>query len=418
MKSRRIALAPDLSFGYNTIIPMGWGQVNTDRLEAGTIRILNQHGATAGTGFIASRQLAVTCAHVVRSAGAKPGDILTVQFHLNNQRAQVEVLTEGWDQDDIALLSIKGNLPEGVQPVPMRSYRGSVGDEYHALGYPEDGPVEERRPLGEILGQVHVQGFEHPLVQVDGKFIDKGLSGAPAAVGNDQLIGMFTAYRDLERETGSESVRLAYLISTDTLWEIVPELRPSPTLFPSRYPLLEGIDQLPFGYASRIQNFLIEYLGTKERPEPFGGREESLAQLDRWLESGDRPYLLLTAPAGRGKSALLVHWLEQIQSRTDLAIVFIPASVRFNTNLSNVFFASLAARLAFLHGEPAPTRADTDWRGLAAAYLSRPLSDGRTLLVVMDALDEAGDWEAGRDLLPLDPLDGLRIVVSARSDQP
>jgi hypothetical protein len=181
--------------------------------------------------------------------------------------------------------------------------------------------------------------------------------------------------------------------------------------------LLEGINQLPFGYVGRIQNFLTEYLGTKNHPEPFGGREAALAELDRWLESGDKPYLLLTAPAGRGKSALLVRWLECLQRSADVEIVFVPASVRFNTNLSNVFFACLAARLAHLFGEPVPARDDTPWRGLIANYLSRTPPDGRQLLVVLDALDEAGDWQAGPDLLPFQPPAGVRVVVSARSER-
>ena len=54
------------------------------------------------------------------------------------------------------------------------------------------------------------------------------------------------------------------------------------------------------------------------------------------------------------------------------------------------------------------------WRSLLANYLGRPLPDGRRLLVILDGIDEAADWEAGADLFPRILASGTRIVVSAR----
>jgi hypothetical protein len=69
--------------------------------------------------------------------------------------------------------------------------------------------------------------------------------------------------------------------------------------------LVQGVNRLPTDYANRIQNFLIEYLGTPEHPVPFGGRERDIAHLDEWLADPQAsPYLLLATLAGRGKSAL------------------------------------------------------------------------------------------------------------------
>lgn len=179
-----------------------------------------------------------------------------------------------------------------------------------------------------------------------------------------------------------------------------------------------GIATLPTDYAARIQNFLTEYLGTASRPVPFGGRDADLARLDAWLDHASTPpYLMLTAPAGRGKSALLVRWCQRLLARQDLAIVFIPVSIRFRTNLASVVFSSLTARLAELHGEKLPWGGDTSvevWRGMASSYLARPLPDGRRLLVILDGVDEAADWQAGPDLFPLTPLPGLRAILSAR----
>ncbi|MEO0935553.1 MAG: ATP-binding protein [Cyanobacteria bacterium J06641_2] len=171
-------------------------------------------------------------------------------------------------------------------------------------------------------------------------------------------------------------------------------------------------------YATRIQNFFNEYSGTPKEPVPFGGREQEIELLDTWLDNDKAPpYLLLAAPAGRGKSALLVNWNKHLLAKQNIAVVFFPVSIRFRTNLASVVFAAIAAQLAALHGEKISGTLNTpveDWRGIMSGYLNRPLSDGHRLLVIIDGLDEAVDWDAGADLFPSNPPKGLRIVVSAR----
>jgi hypothetical protein len=179
-----------------------------------------------------------------------------------------------------------------------------------------------------------------------------------------------------------------------------------------------SINSLSTDYAGRIQNFLIEYIGIPKRPVPFGGREADVAHLDSWLDDPlASPYLLLVAPAGRGKSALLVRWSQRLLLKSDLEVIFLPISVRFRTNLAGVVFAVLTARLAALHGEKLSATPDTPqevWRGLMIDYLNRPLPDRRRLLLILDGLDEAADWEAAPDLFPLNPPLGLQIILSAR----
>ena len=177
-----------------------------------------------------------------------------------------------------------------------------------------------------------------------------------------------------------------------------------------------GITHLPTDYSTRIDNFVLEYTGTEKNPVPFGGREHALQALDKWLAADASPYLLLAAPAGRGKSALLVRWLMRLrESHPQLNLVFVPVSLRFNTASQAVFFAALAARLAALYGEKVPadlSQAPDFWRGMVSSFLrQQPPSP---LLVVLDGLDEATDWQAGPDLFPFQPPQGLRIVASAR----
>jgi hypothetical protein len=182
--------------------------------------------------------------------------------------------------------------------------------------------------------------------------------------------------------------------------------------------VVHGINRLQADYDVRIQRFLAEYVGTKETPVAFGGREPELEALDRWLEDPQSPpYAMLCGPAGRGKSALLVHWAQRLTLRDDIALIFFPISIRFRTNLAEVAFASIAARLAALHGEALPAGVETPpevWRELISAYLHRPAPDGLQLVLILDGADESAGWEPGPDLFPVTPGKGLHVLVSAR----
>jgi uncharacterized protein YeeX (DUF496 family) len=182
--------------------------------------------------------------------------------------------------------------------------------------------------------------------------------------------------------------------------------------------LTEGLRELPTDYATRVKHFLAEYLGSLRHPVPFGGRAKDFAHLDAWLADQDAPpYLLLAAPAGRGKSALLLRWCQRLLARPDSAVVYFPVSIRFRTNLAGVVFPALVALLANLHGEklPAdPNMHEEVWRGLLVDYMTRPLPGGRPLVLVLDGVDEAADWVAGSGLFPPHPPRGLRVVLSAR----
>src|SRR5260370_25287798 len=136
----------------------------------------------------------------------------------------------------------------------------------------------------------------------------------------------------------------------------------------------EGLRDLPTDYATRVKHFLAEYLGSPRHPVPFGGRARDFAHLDDWLADQDAPpYLLLAAPAGRGKSALLLRWCQRLLARPDPAVVYFPVSIRFRTNLAGVVFPSLVALLANFHGEKLPA----DPSGREQVWQGRP-RDSRT----------------------------------------
>ena len=170
-------------------------------------------------------------------------------------------------------------------------------------------------------------------------------------------------------------------------------------------------------FTATIESFFTYYLGTEKEPVPFGGRNQELAQLDNWLDQESTQRLLLVAPAGRGKSALLARWSQRLTTIDNLNVVFMPISLRFNTNREDNTFVILATRLAHFYGKQIPTnyanQSPQMWRGLVAEYLREPLPDGRQLLLILDGLDEAA-WDVADDLLPLNLPTMTRVVVSAR----
>ncbi|MCB1956123.1 MAG: DUF4062 domain-containing protein [Rhodocyclaceae bacterium] len=181
----------------------------------------------------------------------------------------------------------------------------------------------------------------------------------------------------------------------------------------------EALKPVSGEYFARVRSFVAEYAGSEGRSVPFGGREAELASLDRWLDDpAAPPCLLVSASAGRGKSALLVHWSRALAGRADVDCVFFPVSVRFRTNLAGVIFPSLCASLSAVTGGgplPAPDASPEVWRGHLADRLLRARPDGRRLVLVVDGLDEAADWTAGADLFPRPLGAGVRIVAAART---
>ncbi len=187
--------------------------------------------------------------------------------------------------------------------------------------------------------------------------------------------------------------------------------------------------------AGTIERFVHTYLGTFERPVPFGGRQDEIEALNWWLstnrktrkeatETGgnavlkadlDSNNLLITAPAGRGKTALLVRWVDQLV--TNHHLVFVPISIRYQTNQASTFYNAFAARLAEIVDEELPQpRSDPAayYREKTIEYLDCIERKEIPCLIVLDGLDEARGWHVDTTVLPSNPSENLRIVISAR----
>jgi len=176
-------------------------------------------------------------------------------------------------------------------------------------------------------------------------------------------------------------------------------------------------------FRAQTAAFRDEYLISETGPVPFGGRDKELDILDRWLfDSNAAPRLLITAPAGRGKSALLVQWMKSLQELGIVAadrwqLAFLPISIRIGTNRPEVFYEALAQRLAEITGDPISIdviRNAEYLRYAIRARLDHIAESGRRVLIVVDGLDEALTGSFDSSIIPSVLPPSLRIILSAR----
>lgn len=180
--------------------------------------------------------------------------------------------------------------------------------------------------------------------------------------------------------------------------------------------LTGGLAGLPGSPLTGVEQFLFEYLGSSSNPIPFGGRQAQFDELDSWLFDQSDPYLLLLSEAGRGKSALLAHWVAEITKTQKADVVFIPISIRFGTALRSRSFGIIGSRLRFVHGVVGDQPHDPDlWLPEIDAYLRQDRPPSKPLVMVLDGVDEAADWICGQDIrFPPQPGNGVKVLVSAR----
>ncbi len=181
--------------------------------------------------------------------------------------------------------------------------------------------------------------------------------------------------------------------------------------------LIEGMRGAVTDYSGPVREFIQHYIGTPTEPQPFGGRQDELETLGCWLEDPSQPpYASIIAPAGRGKSALLAHWVTRLAVVKDNPwhVVYFPISARYGTNREEVVFAGLVTRLSPLFGElKAKPQSAAEWRAIWVDNLQN-LPKGKRVLVVFDGLDEATGWEVGANIFPGFPPENLKVLVAAR----
>ena len=154
-----------------------------------------------------------------------------------------------------------------------------------------------------------------------------------------------------------------------------------------------------------------------ERTRHFFGRKDELAALDAFVASNpSRGIMIVTAPGGFGKSALLANWGRHCEAQgAAVAYHFFNATAARTVQPTNAF-RGLLGQLAFLRDRPAPALPDDPAKleDLVARELHQDATRDRPLIVILDGLDEAAELIG--PLAPAGLGQHVYIVASGRAE--
>jgi WD40 repeat protein len=244
------------------------------------IAILNNKGKIVGTGFVAGKNLILTCAHVVEEATAGLNERVTICFS-NDSNAEAIVEQKSFSpsyEKDVALLCVDF-LPEGITPLPLGNAVGSAGHNFHAFGYAIVTDVQGIGASGDIVEIVD----NGRLVQLRSQEPDHGMSGGPVL--DDQrrvVVGMITKGKNQAEEDKSlRNIYTTFATSVEVIREVCSEL------------------QLTAICPYRNLNVF------NEEDEPFFfGRDKVVQKLVDSLKREPR-FLAVLGPSGSGKSSVV-----------------------------------------------------------------------------------------------------------------
>jgi WD40 repeat protein len=205
-------------------------------------------------------------------------------------------------------------------------------------------------------------------------------------------------------------VQAPHTSQAGTLAEAMPEPKPPESGIAARLLARYGSDYPGFATVDQVDKIIAEH--TRQ----FFGRDDQLTILDAFVADNPRGILVLAAPAGLGKTALLANWGRQRQAiGAAVAYHFFSATAARTVQRADAL-RSLLLQVSLLRGRSAPTLPDDPARleDLLTQELCQDAIPGRPLIIILDGLDEAAEW-----LPPLAPAGLGRhvyIVVSGRAN--
>ncbi|MEU6669110.1 trypsin-like peptidase domain-containing protein [Streptomyces sp. NPDC046727] len=247
--------------------------------EQGLARLFDRRGRLLGAGFLLTRDLVCTCAHVVADGDGtgpgRPDEPLLVDFPLvtGEPREPVPATVEAWyPTDDIAILRLTHPVA-GTAPLPLAGPDAPLyGREARLYGFPEvtDTGVNAHGTLrgGQGAGLIQLDAGHGSVA------IEPGFSGSPVwDVGARHVVGML-ATRGRDSLDGT-----AYLIPAPRLAARAPDAVEDPGPFKGLLRFEESDAHLFLGRARET---------------------DALVSAVR-----EQPLTLLTGQSGTGKSSLL-----------------------------------------------------------------------------------------------------------------
>lgn len=141
----------------------------------------------------------------------------------------------------------------------------------------------------------------------------------------------------------------------------------------------------------------------------FGGRVNELATIESFLAEPQGGYLFVTGPSGYGKTALLVQMARQGN------VVYHFLSRAYGTVDEDLFLRNLCRQLAARRGLGGQLPASiAELRALYPDLLRLPPAVNQPVVVLVDGLDEALNWEPGPQHFPPDLPNGVKVIFSGR----
>ncbi|MGC5020944.1 AAA family ATPase [Micromonospora sp. DT47] len=391
-------------------------------------RLRGPDGSWLGTAFAVAHDRLITCWHCL----AARSDLDRLRYPDVDVvlSSDVSLLAHYLDHDprlDVALLAVDPAtpIPAGWSIVGLDTglspARFTTVD---VIGWPTDNPslLDPQVISAEIRVSSTTIGTGQPVMrlyspEVAARLRPHGFSGGPvlaAFPGSHPAIGVLRWMQSERNDPGIAVGGAIYAVPAGEVLRRWPELGSEPAA--DAVARLTGDPGAP-GW-SVVANFLDSHLYGLAGPLPFAGRDAELAALQEWLSEPQAPqYHLISGGAGAGKSTLLARWVAALaeQPVSGLHVIFVPISGRYEATSAQDVFRSLLHRVARLHGVPYDRMASAAaCRDHLNALLAASAPDGSTLLVVIDALDEAGDWEPGPQHLPRRLGERVRVVLSAR----
>lgn len=367
--------------------------VPTDGLKTRTVH---------GSGLLVRDDRVLTAAHVLADGRhAVVGDACEVRRHVGEQAWQPGLVI--WVDPELDLALVEVELE--AERVSFGDLRGSSVTDWECAGFPRASAENATRDLEVAWGKVSPlsgRSGELELVVRSGEPVEQsgwaGMSGSPVFSSEGVLVGVLI---DVPVSwTGKLTARRVTSMLEQPAFRAALGDAPHLRLLDNPRP------------ASR-QGLLVNTLVDELAEDVLVGREADLALLDRFVNSSPSGRLVLTAPTGFGKSALLANWVRRLQDKS-CAVAY--HFVRYGEDTSVVarIYENVLRQLSeYIPDLDAPDGTGVDNLLEAFAHLASVPRLDAPVIVVIDGLDEA-EQVLRNPFLPQLP-DGLHVVVAARA---
>lgn len=278
-------------------------------LTQSIVRILQQDGTTAGTGFFVSKNgLIATCAHVI--ASYKLGDIISVVLFSSKEKHQAIIEKKWWrkpSDEDVAILRLL-NLPSrDISVIPL-SYPWRIENiSLITFGFPESKSVEGLNGKCEVVGRTTENS--HTVLQLRSSEVTRGFSGAPVLNPvTNRIVGMITAIY-IPDEYGRQA-ETTFITPSDVLANVCPEVEEM------------NIERIIINLKSQqfIEDLLIDLTGQSLQIKDIKKEQKKESSIVEQLGLDPSLRLMETSPEEASKSSKRFSNIEDTENFSDNVI--------------------------------------------------------------------------------------------------